>query len=100
MHLMLFGFFIWSTFSYYFLNTQGASLLPDIAPCTGKIILGVFERWENLLQNGILHLAFRISQLSKKLRWKIRISTNNWRTASSEIKVLKNQQTKIHTIWN
>jgi len=36
------------------------SLVAVVAPCTGKIIknsLGVFERGENMLQNGILHLC-------------------------------------------
>jgi len=37
------------------------------APRTGKIIkngLRVFEREENLLQNGILHFVFKLSQSS------------------------------------
>jgi len=41
----------------------------DVAPRTGKIIkngLYVFERGGNLLQqNGILHLAFKLSQSSE-----------------------------------
>jgi len=39
-----------------------------VAPRTGKIIkngLRVFERGENLLLNGILHFAFKLSQSSK-----------------------------------
>jgi len=42
------------------------SLAAAVAPCTGKIItngLHVFERGENLLQNGILHFTFKLSQL-------------------------------------
>jgi len=42
------------------------SLALDIAPLTGKIIENrVFERAENLLQNGVLHFVFWISQLSE-----------------------------------
>jgi len=49
------------------------SLEAAVAPRTGKIIkngLSVFERLENLLQDGILHFVFRLSQ---KSRWKARI---------------------------
>jgi len=40
------------------------------APRTGKIIkngfrVRVFERGENLLQNGILHIVFKLSQSSE-----------------------------------
>jgi len=38
------------------------SLAAAVAPRTGKIINRVFERGENLLPNGILHLVFRFSQ--------------------------------------
>jgi len=41
------------------------SLVAVVATRAGKIIkngLGVFERGENLLQNGILHFVFRFSQ--------------------------------------
>jgi len=41
-------------------------LVAAVTPCTGKIIkngLHVFERGENLLQNGILHFVFTINQL-------------------------------------
>jgi len=44
------------------------SLSAAVAPRTGKIIkngLRVFERGGNLLQNGILHFAFKLSQLSE-----------------------------------
>jgi len=44
-------------------------LVTDIAPRTGKIIikniLNFLERIENLLQNGILNFAFRLSKLSE-----------------------------------
>jgi len=42
-----------------------ASLVAAIAPDTGKFEkpLRVFERGENLLQNGILNFAFRVSPL-------------------------------------
>jgi len=33
--------------------------------CFIRIGLGVFERGENLLQNGIPHIVFRFSQLSE-----------------------------------
>jgi len=42
-------------------------LVAVVAPHTGKIIKNrprVFERGENLLQNGILHFAIRFSQSS------------------------------------
>jgi len=45
-----------------------SSLAVAVAPCTGKIITNGpqwSERGENLLQNGILYFAFRLSQLSK-----------------------------------
>jgi len=38
------------------------SFAAAVAPRTGKVIKyghGVFERGENLLQNGILHFAFK-----------------------------------------
>jgi len=41
------------------------SLVAVVAPRTDKIIisgLGVFEKGENLQQNGILHFAFKFSQ--------------------------------------
>jgi len=41
------------------------SLVADVVLITGKIIkngLGVFERGENLLQNGLLHFVFKLSQ--------------------------------------
>jgi len=44
------------------------SLAAAVAPRTGEIIkngLSVFERGENLLQNGILHFAFTLSQSSE-----------------------------------
>jgi len=35
-----------------------------VAPRAGKTIgASVFERWENLLQNGVLHFVFRLNQL-------------------------------------
>jgi len=39
-----------------------------VAPHTDKFMkngLSVFERGENLLQNGILHFVFKFSQLSE-----------------------------------
>jgi len=44
------------------------SIVAAVAPRTGKFIknhLSVFERWENLLRNGILHFVFRFSQSSE-----------------------------------
>jgi len=43
------------------------SLAAAVASHTGKIMKNghVFERGENLLQNGILHLAFNSSQSSE-----------------------------------
>jgi len=44
------------------------SLAAAVAPRTGEIIrngLGVFEKAENLLQNGILHFAYKLSQSSE-----------------------------------
>jgi len=44
------------------------SLVAAVAPRTGKIIkngLHVFERGENLLQNGILNFVFRFSRSSE-----------------------------------
>jgi len=44
------------------------SLVAVGASYTGKIIknsLNVFEREENLLQNGVLHFVFRLSQSSE-----------------------------------
>jgi len=44
------------------------SLVTAVALRTGKIIkndLGVFERGENVLQNGILHFVFTLSQTSE-----------------------------------
>jgi len=44
------------------------SFAEPIAPRSGKIIkngLRVFERGENLLQNGILHFVFNLSQSSE-----------------------------------
>jgi len=44
------------------------SLAAVVTPRTGKIIrnkFGVFERGENLLQNGILPFVYRLSQSSK-----------------------------------
>jgi len=44
------------------------SLAAAVAPRAGKIIengLHVFERGENLLQNGVLHFVFRFSQSSE-----------------------------------
>jgi len=49
-------------------DVMPTSLAEAVAPRTGKIIkngLRVFERRENLLQNGILHFAFKISQSSE-----------------------------------
>jgi len=43
-------------------DTTPTSLAAALGPRTGKIIkngLRVFERGENLLQNGILHSAFK-----------------------------------------
>jgi len=43
------------------LDMTPTSLVAVVAPRTGKIIkhdLNVFERGENLLQNGILHLFY------------------------------------------
>jgi len=48
------------------------SFVAAVAPRTSKFIkngLNVFERRENLLQNGISHFVFRFSQLSS---WKVR----------------------------
>jgi len=42
------------------------SLAAAVAPHTGKIKIiksGVFERRENLLQNGVLHFVFRFSRI-------------------------------------
>jgi len=44
------------------------SLTLDVAPLTGKIIknrLNIVEREKTLLQNGMLHFVFWISQLSE-----------------------------------
>jgi len=44
------------------------SLAAVVASPTGKIIengLDVFERGENLLQNGVLHFVLRLSQSSE-----------------------------------
>jgi len=44
------------------------SLATAVVPCTGKIIknsLRVFDRRENLLQNGILHFVIGFSQSSE-----------------------------------
>jgi len=40
------------------------SLVAAVAPCKGIIIKNgsIFERGENLLQNGLLHFVFRLSQ--------------------------------------
>jgi len=49
-------------------GTKLCSLARDLAPLTGKIIkncLRVFERGENLLQNGMFYFVFWISQLSE-----------------------------------
>jgi len=47
------------------------SLVTDVAPRVDKINkngLSVFERGDNLLQNGILHFVFKLSQSSDKVR--------------------------------
>jgi len=47
------------------------SLAAVVAPRTGKIIknvLRVFIRGGNLLQNGMLHFAFKLSQSCYKVR--------------------------------
>jgi len=44
------------------------SLVATVAPRAGKIIkdrLRIFEIGENLLQNGILHFVFKLSQSSE-----------------------------------
>jgi len=44
------------------------SLAPPVAPRTGKILkngLHVFERGGNLLQNGILYFALKLSHSSE-----------------------------------
>jgi len=39
--------------------TRGWRRLVAVAPRTGKMVENVFERGENLLQNGILNFAFK-----------------------------------------
>jgi len=59
-------------------GVKPCSLALDAAPLTGKIIknrLSVFERGDNLLQNGMLHLVIWISQLSK-IALQVRIYVN------------------------
>jgi len=49
-------------------DTTPTSLAAALGPRTGKIIkngLRVFERGENLLQNGILHSAFKLRHSSE-----------------------------------
>jgi len=43
-------------------NMTPTSLAAAVSPCTAKIIKNGlrFERGENLLQNGILHFAFKL----------------------------------------
>jgi len=44
------------------------SLVAPVVPRAGKIIKNghrVFEREENLLQNGVLHFVFKLSQPSE-----------------------------------
>jgi len=51
------------------------SLAAVVAPRTGKIIkngLRVFQSGENMLQNGILYFAFKLSQSSGSC-YKVRI---------------------------
>jgi len=51
---------MWSIF-----HMTVTSLVAVVAPRTDKIIisgLGVFEKGENLQQNGILHFVFKFSQ--------------------------------------
>jgi len=78
------------------LHIKVTSLTVVVAPRTSKIIrnrLNVFEGGENLLQNGVFHFVFRLSQSPEIAlqRWNLRRRKTDFSKKGLAFKALINQ---------